>query len=599
MTVALDLTFDAVVCNNPDEQHSVRLLGEVAVDAASPNLVNELAGKNCVAVIDNYRAAGIAYSVGAEDVWLIQTPGTFRNLRHYFGVQGTPESAQDQLLLDVPKRWQEVKHRARLLRREDHPSPLDASRCTGLPTSAASPFPTECLPPIARAIVEEGARAQGVDAAMFATPLLPILSGAIGNSIWLVAKRGYHIRPMLWAVTCCVSGSGKSPPLRLLSRPLLRHDQTLTQESEAARRAHWRKAKVAQRSHGPGESAPAALDPPPPRKMCVLDDCTMESMIEALADNPKGLTVVRDEFAGLIESMDAYRSGKGGDEPRWLQLYDGTAIKVTRKTGERPLLFAPEPALSLAGTVQPGVAVRLFTRQRIQSGLMSRFLFALPPIQFADWSDAEIPEAVLDAYERLVDLLLALPAGPKKLLLRLSTEAKPAWDAFYNSVNPELRSLKHDDDDSTRASLVKMRAAALRIAIVLAATRAAEEGQQALSQLKLVERGDMENAIKITRWFMGQHAILCGHQRIAEGEPWDLVELIRRNGGRVSVRTLMRVTRRFATATAAKAALDSLLMNRKGTWVERQATNHKVVQEFVLNEETGDAADADTADAGA
>ena len=70
----------------------------------------------------------------------------------------------------------------------------------------------------------------------------------------------------------------------------------------------------------------------PPRY--VVSDITVEKLAEISARKPRGLLVKRDEFAGLIGSMEKYggRGGGASDRAFWLQSYDGGPYTVDRVT---------------------------------------------------------------------------------------------------------------------------------------------------------------------------------------------------------------------------------------------------------------------------
>lgn len=62
----------------------------------------------------------------------------------------------------------------------------------------------------------------------------------------------------------------------------------------------------------------------------------------------------------------------------------------------------------------------------------------------------------------------------------------------------------------------------------------------------------------------------------------DLLTIVRKNGGFISVRDLQRRTRKFSTAHAAEVALNELKSRGYGSWETRQAKNGRPVAVFVL-----------------
>jgi hypothetical protein len=88
----------------------------------------------------------------------------------------------------------------------------------------------------------------------------------------------------------------------------------------------------------------------------ICSDITIEKLAEILEDNPAGTLVARDELAGWFHSFTRYKGKAGGtDLPNWLEMYRAGTIVVDRKTGERRTLIVPHAAVSVTGSIQPGV----------------------------------------------------------------------------------------------------------------------------------------------------------------------------------------------------------------------------------------------------
>ena len=67
---------------------------------------------------------------------------------------------------------------------------------------------------------------------------------------------------------------------------------------------------------------------------------------------------MREELSGWLGSFNAYRGGRGGDEAHWLEAFGSRQMLVDRKTGHPKTINVRRAALSITGTIQPGVLRR-------------------------------------------------------------------------------------------------------------------------------------------------------------------------------------------------------------------------------------------------
>ena len=145
-----------------------------------------------------------------------------------------------------------------------------------------------------------------------------------------------------------------------------------------------------------------------------VSDVTIEALAPILQENWRGVLLHRDELSAWFGSFDRYRSGKGGDCPNWLSIFGCETIAIDRKTGIPRTIYVPRPNVSICGTIQPGTLARVLTREYLENGLASRFLFARPPI---------LPGAISSGSAHLQPDRTERPLLPgRRVLLRLQHE---------------------------------------------------------------------------------------------------------------------------------------------------------------------------------
>lgn len=435
------------------------------------------------------------------------------------------------------------------------------------------PFPVEALPGSLRALVTANAKAIGCDASMVALPALTAAAACVGTTRTIRLKPGYTEPAILWTVVVAASGTGKSPALEAAVEPLQwRQTEWLEEHAralEAHKRAeaqHRRDASAWQRN-GDGGAPPDEPEAPKARRL-IVSDVTIEAMAPLLRDNPRGLLVSRDELGAWFRGFDAYRKGRGGDAQNWMELWKAGALTVDRKGAEGPI-HAPRAAVSVCGTIQPGVFARVMHDGRgehAESGLLARLLIARPPVGRVEWTEASVPSGVAIEYGRTLGRLLSLQhEGDRQdepLVLPLDAEAGEAWRAWF-AVHAQR--IERADDDAARASLVKIGAYAARLSLLHALYTEAEADGPGAGP---VGAGSVRAGCLLADWFADEalRALACFTEPEDARRIRRLVEWIVGRGGATTPREVNHHLRAYPTADAAFEALDRLVALKLGRW---------------------------------
>ena len=257
------------------------------------------------------------------------------------------------------------------------------------------PFPTWVLPPALRHLADEGAASLGVPAELVGVPALAFAGGVIGNHARLVLKRGYEVRPILWAAVVAPPGSAKTPALALAHEPV----SVLQQEAD---------------DHGTGDHL-------------YTTDATTEAIAPMVKAAP-GLTFTRDELSGWVGSFDAYKKGgKGADRANWLSSWTGAPLRVNRK-GDPPITV-PKPVVCVVGGIQPDCLRLLADEAGRHDGFVDRILWTMPEVAPSRWTEDEVSDEARAAYLALLHRLRELPPDQE---VTLSPAAKAAWVEWHD-----------------------------------------------------------------------------------------------------------------------------------------------------------------------
>ena len=288
-------------------------------------------------------------------------------------------------------------------------------------------FPVHVLPPTPRQFVEEAASSIGCPPDFVAIPMLATLGSAIGNSRVLELKKGYTEGATLYTVTVGDPGSSKSAALGAATAPATKKQEELGCEYREAVAEYNQEQRLWE-----GVNLDLESDPPeePVFRRCIVQDTTIEALIERLGENPKGVLSSNDELSGWVRQQDQYKSGnKGTDRQFWLSSWSNSPVVVDRKGRKEPIIV-PRPFVGLTGGIQPGILSEL--KNNREDGLLDRFLFAYPDPVPTRWSDAEISEETRAAYKGIYDELYGL---------QMNTDANGSPDPIYATFTSSAKRL--------------------------------------------------------------------------------------------------------------------------------------------------------------
>jgi len=332
----------------------------------------------------------------------------------------------------------------------------------------AEALPLGALPLVLRKLAVEGMKANQCPAEFIAVPALTALGVAIGNSRILQIKRGWTFKSNIYTCVIADTGTGKSPAQKVALRPVKKLQKELAAEYEREQEIYqeelqqWEDAK---RNKEPRGTKPQ----PPVMGEIYATDTTTEALAETLKSNPRGVLLALDELTAWVNGLNQYKGGKGTDREAYLSFWSGALAKINRV--RKPPTILESPFVSVTGAMPPGVLKTLVDeRSRGEDGFIHRILFAYPEPIPQRWTEDEISEATLEAYERTFHELLKLApnADSNPALVTLTPEAKALWVEAYNETMLERDTRV---PDTLRGPWSKFPSQAARLALIIHLTR--------------------------------------------------------------------------------------------------------------------------------
>ena len=425
-----------------------------------------------------------------------------------------------------------------------------------LPT--AEPFPLEVLPPAAANLVDEASGSIGCPPDFVAVAILATAGGTIGRSISLRLKGNAFASPNLYVALIGPPSDGKSPALRVACSAIRRIDEILqANHGEAVER--WKADQEANVCVGK-KSKPSA--PPHPQRIDI-DDATMESLPSIMADNPRGLILIKDELSALMMGMNQYKGGKGSDKQFLLSAWSGTSIKIDRVKHDANIpTRVPHPCLSIVGAMTPDLITSIADPSGKDDGFVDRFLFAYPDSRpIPDWTEQGVDDATLAGWSELVARLWQRPLNVKEgrsvpHVALMSGSARDVWTEGYNRHCHEMNAV--DFPGRLRGPWGKFREYAGRIVLILACLDHAADPLADPTVLPSITPRIVRDAWRVIDYFKAHarrvHATLSGKHGQGNEDSQALLGWIGRNS--LTVFSIRDINRNFDRFKHNQAALE-------------------------------------------
>lgn len=297
--------------------------------------------------------------------------------------------------------------------------------------SAVAPFEYSFLPESVAPFVRDVAERMQCPPDYTAVTLIVVFAGLVGRKVGIRPKRhdDWLVVPNLWGLAIGRPGLMKTPAMdeviKFLKRLEIaakdRFDEAMKEYaidemvSKAARKNAESKIKKALKDDDdPHAIAAKIVDEEidaPTRQRFVINDSTVEKLGEILNQNSNGVTLVRDEIYGFLQTLD--REGRENDRGFYLESWNGTGRYTYDRIG-RGTIDIEAAIISIIGSIQPG-RLGEYVQSAIRGGkgddgLIQRFQLAVWPDcptswrNVDRWPDSEAKSAVFNIVTRLDNL---------------------------------------------------------------------------------------------------------------------------------------------------------------------------------------------------
>jgi len=304
-------------------------------------------------------------------------------------------------------------------------------------------FPLEVFPKDLVTYMRANNKALNHNVDFMAGALLYVTSVIIGNSMKAQPKVGWIESANIWLSIVGNAGAGKTPSISVMTKPLesLNGDEIMKFiDGQAKFEAYQNLDKK--------EQALEEQVGKPRRTQFVVNDITMEALVEMHNENQNGVGVMKDELAGFFKSMNQYRDG--GDMEHWLSSWSGKDILLNRKTAGNS--FVQNAFLPIMGGIQPSIMDLFQTEENIANGFLDRMLFVYPFSEPQYLSNEDLNPKLIEWYDDYIkaffqDVKRGLRFDKRGSVIPKIVEYTPEAYKKFEEIHTEITDRERGDSD--------------------------------------------------------------------------------------------------------------------------------------------------------
>jgi len=358
-------------------------------------------------------------------------------------------------------------------------------------------FPLDVFPVSVAGYIRSCNETLGHSVDFMGSGLLWMMSVIVGNSIKAEVKKGWLECVVVWIAIVGRAGVGKTPAINSIIRPLVELNSREIREyrRQKERFELYEKLPKDEKANTPEVRKPS-------RGQFIVNDVTIEALVELHEENPNAVGVFKDELAGWIKDMNKYRAG--GDLEFHLSAFSNSPAYTTRKTVRDNYIHSP--IIPVLGGIQPAVLNQVFTDEYRDNGFSDRLLLCYPEIQVERWNENELDDSLIEWYS---DYILSL-YGHIKSELRYNDEGdvKSSYIKMTSDAKKELarimdkitdRQNSEEETEATKSILPKQKTYLPRFAILLHVLTCYDNGEVFTSP---IERKTVLNAERLVDYYI-------------------------------------------------------------------------------------------------
>lgn len=327
--------------------------------------------------------------------------------------------------------------------------------------------------------------------------LLYTISIIIGNSICVEVKRGWKETANLWLALVGKAGIGKTPSISAITFPL---EKSNNKEIKDYVKNYEKYEKY--KSLDPMNQQLTEEIKKPRKTQFIVNDITLEALLDLHAENKNGIGVLKDELAGWFKAMNQYRNG--ADLEHWLSSWSGKQINLNRKTAKSS--FVQKAFIPVLGGIQPSIMDNFYTEENKDNGFIDRMLFCYPDLNIEKYSDKEMSfeylkwyeEYIINLYEKIKTIInYTEDFEIEPFIASFDYDAKKEWIRIFNDLT-DMQNSDHENE-YMKSMLPKQKSYIPRFALILNILSSNEDENITIDK---ITKDSILKAEKLSKYFI-------------------------------------------------------------------------------------------------
>lgn len=359
-------------------------------------------------------------------------------------------------------------------------------------------FPIDIFPKSLQYYISENYKNLNNSIDYMGCSLLFVTSIAIGNSTLIKVKNGWFEPASLWICLIGNAGVGKTPSITAITNPI---NKINNREIKKYIKEYEKYQKYESLSYEDQKLKEVVKKPK--KSQFIVDDITIEALIDLHSENKNGVGIFKDELAGWFKDMNKYR--EGSDLEHWLSSWSNKQINMNRKTSKNS--FVERAFMPVLGGIQPSVLDGFSTSENTNNGFLDRMLFCYPDLIVEKYVDSELDSNLIKWYE---EFILSFYENIQKkinwtdemeiepIIASFDLESKKEWIRIFN----EITDLQNSDHESEylKSMLPKLKSYIPRFSLLLNCLNLYELDNN--GNFEIITKDSILKAEKLAKYFI-------------------------------------------------------------------------------------------------
>jgi hypothetical protein len=254
-------------------------------------------------------------------------------------------------------------------------------------------FPIDIYPQNIQDYILESNRTLGLSIDYMGCSLLWLVSVIVGNTMRVEVKKGWVESCAVWLSVVGKAGIGKTPSISQMIYPLekLNNREIRNYIKQYQRFVEYEKKTKEEKAYSEEIKQPR-------KTQFIVNDITLEALVEIHEENKNSIGVFKDELAGWFKDMNKYRAGS--DLEFWLSCWSGKSVSLNRKTAKSS--FVDKPHIPVLGGIQPSIFDQFNTDENKDNGFTDRMLISYPDLFVDFYNSNSMDRRIIEWYESYI-----------------------------------------------------------------------------------------------------------------------------------------------------------------------------------------------------